>query len=304
MSLLEGYKASFQRKHLDAPDLKGDASTLTSVTNVAQRRDYIRAVRCLAEKPSNAGRGRPAMKTRFDQFVATHFDLDLDIHVVGQFLPWHRHFVTLYTNALREECGYRGPTPYWDWTLDAHAPVPFVDSPIFDPILGFGGNGVPGTTLAPLPPLDTVQPLPPLPGLPTGPRAPEGCLLSGPFQDFKVRFGPRATEESPTGMCIVRGIFEGVRRNLNSTSVAATLAQRSFEEFRRFVDIQGEPFEEAAGIHWAGHAVVGGTMMSGRASPADPIFYLHHANLDRIWAKWQNADRKNRLYDDQYSLVK
>ncbi|KAG2024167.1 tyrosinase central domain-containing protein [Coprinopsis cinerea AmutBmut pab1-1] len=38
-------------------------------------------------------------------------------------------------------------------------------------------------------------------------------------------------------------------------------------------------------------------MMSGRASPADPIFYLHHANLDRIWAKWQNADRKNRLYD-------
>ncbi|KAG2024173.1 tyrosinase central domain-containing protein [Coprinopsis cinerea AmutBmut pab1-1] len=204
-------------------DIRNEWRTLT----VAQRRDYIRAVRCLAGKPSNARPGRPAMKTRFDQFVATHFDLDLDIHVVGQFLPWHRHFVTLYTNALREECGYRGPTPYWDWTLDAHAPVPFVDSPIFDPILGFGGNGVPGTTLAPLPPLDTVQPLPPLPGLPTGPRAPEGCLLSGPFQDFKVRFGPRATDESPTGMCIVRGIFEGVRRNLNSTSVAATLAQRT-----------------------------------------------------------------------------
>ena len=27
--------------------------------------------------------------------------------------------------------------------------------------------------------------------------------------------------------------------------------------------------------------------MSNGNSPADPVFFLHHANVDRIWASWQ-----------------
>jgi hypothetical protein len=30
-----------------------------------------------------------------------------------------------------------------------------------------------------------------------------------------------------------------------------------------------------------------GAMGDPHISPCDPIFYLHHANLDRIWAGWQ-----------------
>ena len=41
-----------------------------------------------------------------------------------------------------------------------------------------------------------------------------------------------------------------------------------------------------AGSHVPGHTWTGGTMASGR-SPLDPLFYLHHCNLDRIWAIWQ-----------------
>ena len=40
------------------------------------------------------------------------------------------------------------------------------------------------------------------------------------------------------------------------------------------------------GSHVPGHTWTGGTMASGR-SPADPLFYLHHCNLDRLWAIWQ-----------------
>lgn len=29
-------------------------------------------------------------------------------------------------------------------------------------------------------------------------------------------------------------------------------------------------------------------------SPGDPVFYLHHAQIDRVWAIWQNLDPLNR----------
>lgn len=32
-------------------------------------------------------------------------------------------------------------------------------------------------------------------------------------------------------------------------------------------------------------------------SPADPIFYLHHANLDRLWWSWQKLNLSTRLTD-------
>jgi Common central domain of tyrosinase len=34
------------------------------------------------------------------------------------------------------------------------------------------------------------------------------------------------------------------------------------------------------------HNAVGGTMATA-ASPADPLFWLHHAFVDRLWARWQ-----------------
>jgi tyrosinase len=40
------------------------------------------------------------------------------------------------------------------------------------------------------------------------------------------------------------------------------------------------------GAHNQVHVFVGGTM-GEMQSPADPIFWLHHAEIDRIWAIWQ-----------------
>lgn len=33
------------------------------------------------------------------------------------------------------------------------------------------------------------------------------------------------------------------------------------------------------------------------ASPAEPLFFLHHTNLDRLWWNWQQVNPENRTYD-------
>lgn len=39
--------------------------------------------------------------------------------------------------------------------------------------------------------------------------------------------------------------------------------------------------------HNHGHVYVGGIMNDTSYSPADPVFWLHHAQVDRLWAIWQ-----------------
>ncbi|MDX1747126.1 MAG: tyrosinase family protein, partial [Halobacteriales archaeon] len=50
------------------------------------------------------------------------------------------------------------------------------------------------------------------------------------------------------------------------------------------------------GSHVPGHTWTGGDM-STRRSPADPLFFLHHCNVDRLWAIWQ----LNHAGVDQYT---
>lgn len=47
------------------------------------------------------------------------------------------------------------------------------------------------------------------------------------------------------------------------------------------------------GVHGAVHLWVGGTMSDASVSPADPVFWLHHANLDRLWWQWYNSSQGN-----------
>jgi len=52
-------------------------------------------------------------------------------------------------------------------------------------------------------------------------------------------------------------------------------------------------------LHGAPHNVVGGNMTSA-SSPKDPIFWLHHANVDRLWSKWQTDNPgKNPNNEDE-----
>ncbi len=43
------------------------------------------------------------------------------------------------------------------------------------------------------------------------------------------------------------------------------------------------------GVHGGVHVWVGGTMSFIATAPADPIFWMHHANIDRLWWQWQQT---------------
>lgn len=54
------------------------------------------------------------------------------------------------------------------------------------------------------------------------------------------------------------------------------------------------------GVHGGGHYTLGGD--PGRdvfSSPGDPTFYLHHANIDRVWWIWQMLSPIERQSTDK-----
>ena len=66
----------------------------------------------------------------------------------------------------------------------------------------------------------------------------------------------------------------------DATAVASALANGTFNSF-------GGALE---GIHNSGHVWVGGSMGGVLTAPTDPVFWMHHAEIDRIWAEWQAAN--------------
>jgi len=58
--------------------------------------------------------------------------------------------------------------------------------------------------------------------------------------------------------------------------------------------------------HGAVHVSIGGWMGSVPTAAQDPIFYLHHANIDRLWNAWlkQGGGRSNPLTDNAWKTTK
>lgn len=52
-------------------------------------------------------------------------------------------------------------------------------------------------------------------------------------------------------------------------------------------ELQGRFSQGFLGLHAAGHFSIGGDAGDLFSSPVDPVFWLHHAMLDRVWWIWQ-----------------
>lgn len=82
----------------------------------------------------------------------------------------------------------------------------------------------------------------------------------------------------------------------DSKLVAKVLAQPDYTSFARA--IENVPSFDQPNIHGSGHFGVGGVLGHiGNAanSPGDPLFYLHHGNLDHVLWQWQQKDLNTRL---------
>ncbi|KAF2743180.1 Di-copper centre-containing protein [Sporormia fimetaria CBS 119925] len=254
-----------------------------------ERKAYIKAVQCLFASPSKSDPAKvPGARNRFDDFVAQHIDQAISIHGTGNFLSWHRYFVFGYEKALREECGYMGSQPYWNWFTHQDN---LRASPVFDGSdTSMGGDGafvphngsVGGAGLIPLP---------------SGEGG--GCIESGPFKGVQLNLGP----VSPTmagevkvnstfaynPRCLKRDLTTFASSNWltleNLYNVTLGAASANIATFQN--ELQGRFAQGFLGMHAAGHFAIGGDAGDLFSSPNDPVFFLHHAMVDRVWWIWQ-----------------
>ncbi|BAZ49039.1 tyrosinase [Nostoc sp. NIES-4103] len=213
-------------------------------------------------------------------------------HGNAAFFPWHREYISRFEKAL-QSVNPNITLPYWDWT-DAQA-----WSTIFDPnFLGPNGQG------------DIVQ-VPYDDGVYEG-----GPVVSGNFSEASgwvlnpdLHFGPTG---DPRGTSLLRYLGLAPFNNipLPKEDVDRALAIDNYENFR--LAIEGWPYVDKDGNlvlkfsnHNVVHGTVGGTIWDIRefpptdipqplgtmtfvSTPYDPVFWLLHANVDRLWTEWQN----------------
>ena len=201
------------------------------------------------------------------------------------FPSWHREWLLRFEEDLRE-VDSTVTLPYWDLTDQKNS----TDVLFQDDFMGGNGSGsnhkiqsgvfqeqVPNAHRPSWWPDDdfTGKPL-------SGFIVSQG-LTTLPGLDFNKHW--QSPEFNTTGLTRKFGDFSSLP---SRDDVRKLLAFVPFLKFERTM----ERAQNKNGYHAPGHNLVGGLMESPSTSPNDPIFFLHHAGVDLIWALWQ--DRHNQ----------
>lgn len=257
--------------------------------------DYIDAVKCLMNKePITPIDAAPGVRSRFDDFSALHVNQTTIIHWTSNFFTWHRYYTWLYENALRNECGYNGTQPYWDWpSTDSIA-----DHPLFDSsATSIGGNGesINHTT-------NIYIPIPDVLNLTITPGSGGGCVTDGPFANFNVSLGPHGAPMADglqsDERCLTRDFRDWYLQDfLSYDRITVAMVEPDMQSFSTAVG-SGD-----GALHSSGHVCVGGLQDDLWASPQDPYFFFHHAQMDRLWSLWQGLDQGARTLEVSDTLT-
>jgi tyrosinase len=97
-----------------------------------------------------------------------------------------------------------------------------------------------------------------------------------PANGFRVTNGPFASWN------LVRGNFNIFAAPGGGGAIAGFMASPSYAVF-----------DGLESPHGAAHGWVGGFVGNALIAPRDPVFWLIHANVDRLWAEWTNTHRSN-----------
>jgi tyrosinase len=100
--------------------------------------------------------------------------------------------------------------------------------------------------------------------------------------DWLVGILPAVNTPSGT-IQVVRSPGDSGQLSSIVSGTTTALAQTTYDTFAAPIN----------GIHGGVHIWVGGTMSDASVSPADPLFWLHHGNLDRLWWQWYNSPAGN-----------
>jgi len=244
----------------------------------------------------------------YDQFVADHvgsMGMMLSTatgpaagydaaHETAAFLPWHREYLARFEKAL-QSVDPRVTIPYWDWTDPKALDVIFQDD-----FLGSNGKG---TTIN-------------LPGL--GSFA-GGEVQSGYFSKANgwnlredLHINPLTNETIGTSLLRFLRLPPGDRYPLSEAEVNQVSAIDDYNIFRPALEgfVRDDQGNLLFTQHNYVHGVVGGALfdpVTGRpnplgtmsnilSSPNDPVFWLVHSNVDRLWAEWQDNGHGGRNF--------
>ena len=192
---------------------------------------------------------------KYDPYVQDHRNAMADAHRGPAFFPWHREFLRRFELDL-QAIDSSVTLPYWDWTVD-NSPT----SSIWD-ISFMGGNGRPS----------------------------DGQVTTGPFA-FSTGNWPLNIDDD--GFGFLRRQF-GLSASALPTPADVTTALAStpydIAPFNRFsasgLRNRAEGWISGPQLHNLVHVWVGGSMLP-MTSPNDPVFFLHHCYVDKLWADWQ-----------------
>ena len=223
----------------------------------------------------------PGAQSRYDDFVETHLlamhDMDTGQdraeswgHVGSVFLPWHRELLYQFEQLLQGV----DPTvtiPYWDWTR-AKAPgdagYPFTHD--FLGVDGTDGNNdrVEREAGAPSPYPYAFDPENWSTSLKVFDPGDSLNFFQRQFGEFNPPGTANDAPNLPSNDTVEIGTGTTFRSAI-SGAIGYTTHRARCEDLHNLV-----------------HRYVGGNMLR-MTSPNDPVFFLHHATIDRMWSIWQ-----------------
>ncbi len=231
-----------------------------------EKRDFARACNMLKAEPSILN---PGNQSRYDDFAKVHLDAMSAVgdwtHGDSAFFPWHREM--LYQFELELDRMVPGVTiPYWDWTR--HHDTSDDGFPFTYDFIGVDGDD----TMS-----DEVQ---------RDPGAPTPYPHEFDPENWDVVVSDNASDSA---RLIRRFAERSDAPQLPENDVAVPFTSNSFRDA-----LGASNYEQLRAIsegdhHNLVHRWVAGNMVQA-ASPNDPVFFMHHANIDRMWTIWQETN--------------